>query len=307
MKILIAGSSGFVGSALKETLRRGGHEVWALVRSAPSAAGALIQWDPAAGAVPALDGCGFDVVINLAGENIGSGRWTAKRRQRIRQSRVRGTQTLCAAFGRMSPPPDVLINASAVGIYGDCGERAVNEASAAGEGFLAVVGKEWEAAAFKARDLGVRVAVLRFGMVLGAGGGALLRMLPAFRVGLGGRLGPGDQYVSWIELSDAVAAIGHIMEDPQMHGPVNLVAPTPVTNAEFARCLGRALGRPAVLPVPGWVLRLGLGAMAQDLLLASTRAVPERLLGAGFSFRHETVDSALRAVLGPTGAAAGLP
>ena len=297
MKILVAGSSGFVGTALKVSLARDGHEFKTLVRR-ESAESSSIRWDPAARVLPALDAFEFDAVVNLAGENVASGRWTAKRRDRLRQSRVLSTATLCDALGEMSQPPAVLINASAVGFYGDCGDRMVTEESPAGDDFLAALSQEWEGAAKVAVAHGMRVVVLRFGMVLGPNGGALSRMLPAFRLGLGGRLGSGAQYVSWIELSDAVAAIRHTIENDSLQGPVNLVAPNPVTNAEFTRCLGATLRRPAILPAPAWVLRLFLGAMANELLLSSTRAVPQRLTETGFSFVHTHLDSAMKSVLG---------
>ena len=297
MKILVAGSSGFVGTALKVSLTGAGHEVMTLVRR-ETVESASIRWDPAAGAVPALDAFEFEAVVNLAGENVASGRWTAKRRDRLRQSRVLSTATLCNAFREMSHPPAVLINASAVGFYGDCGDQIVTEESPAGDDFLAALSEEWEGAANAAAAHGMRVAILRFGMVLGPAGGALSRMLPAFRLGFGGRLGSGSQYVSWIELSDAVTAICHIIEDERLQGPVNLVAPNPVTNAEFTRCLGTTLRRPTILPAPAWALRLVLGAMANELLLSSTRAVPQRLSETEFAFAHAHLDSALRSVLG---------
>ena len=297
MKILVAGSSGFIGTALKVSLAQDGHEVKTLARQ-EAVESSSIKWDPAAGVLPALDPFELDVVVNLAGENVASGRWTAKRRDRLRQSRVLSTTTLCDAFREMSHPPAVLINASAVGFYGDCGDQIVTEESPAGDDFLAALTQEWEGAANAAATYGMRVASLRFGMVLGPAGGALSRMLPAFRLGLGGRLGSGTQYLSWIELSDAVAAIRHIIEDESLQGPVNLVAPHPVTNAEFTRCLSTTLRRPAILPAPAWVLRLVLGAMANELLLSSTRAVPQRLSETGFSFAHVRLDSALRSVLG---------
>ena len=300
MKILIAGSSGFVGTALKLSLLDDGHEVGSLTRR-ETAAGPSIPWDPASGVAPDLARFDFDAVVNLAGENIAAGRWNEKRRHRLRQSRVLSTATLCRALGEMSHPPAVLINASAVGFYGDCGDRTVTEESPAGDGFLAVLSQEWEGAANAAAAHGVRVALLRFGMVLGRGGGALSRMLLPFRLGLGGRLGSGAQYVSWIELSDAVAAIRHIVEDERLRGPVNLVAPNPVTNAEFTACLGGALRRPAVLPAPAWVLRLALGAMADELLLSSTRALPQRLSETGFSFAHASLDAALKSALDSAG------
>ncbi len=293
MRVLIAGASGFLGSALKRSLVGDNHHVVSLVRR-PQTDDSSTQWDPVAGIIPPLDPFAIDAVVNLAGENIAGGRWSTARRRRIRESRVRSTETLCEAFRQMSTPPKKLINASAVGFYGDRGNEKLTESSAAGTGFLAEVSQEWEGATGVAAKMGIRVALMRFGMVLGLEGGALPRMLPAFGFGLGGRLGSGKQYVSWIEVNDAVTAIRHVLENDRIDGPVNLVAPQPVTNAELTKILAQTLGRPAVLPAPAWALRLALGAMATELLLASTKAVPERLLNSDFTFAHPSLDSALQ-------------
>ncbi len=294
MKIALAGSSGLVGAALVPALRAAGHEVRRLVRRAPRAADEN-AWDPARGEIDGAALAGVDAVINLAGENIGAGRWTPVRREAIRSSRVDATRTLVAALRAAAPRPRVLINASACGFYGDRGEAWLDEGSAKGRGFLPEVCEAWEGEAGAAEALGVRVVRLRFGLVLAREGGALARMLPLFRAGLGGRLGSGRQWMSWIGRADAVAAIGHALAERRCAGAMNLVAPEPVTNATFAATLGRALRRPAVLPAPAWALRLVFGAMADEALLASTRAEPAQLRATGFVFRHPTLRQALAA------------
>lgn len=298
MKIAIAGASGLVGGALMPALRAAGHDVFRLVRRA-SAAPDEIAWNPAAGELDATRLTGVETVINLAGENVGAGRWTARRRELILRSRVEATRTLVSAMGHTSRRPAVLLNASAVGFYGDRGDEVLTEASAAGQGFLPEVCCAWEREANAAVAHGVRVACLRFGVVISAQGGALAKMLPLFRLGLGGRLGSGRQWMSWIGIDDAVGVILHALRDPRCAGPINIVAPGPVTNAEFTAVFGRVLRRPAVLPVPAWALRLALGQMADGALLASNRAVPERLLETGFQFRQATLEGALRATLVP--------
>ncbi len=297
MKVLVTGASGFVGSAIVPSLADEGHFVVRLVRTAPAPGRSEVAWNPAGGTID-LDALeGLDAAIHLAGANIAAGRWTAAIKRRIRESRVGGTRLLCESFARLDRPPKVLVCASAVGYYGDGGHAVLREDSPAGTGFLAGVCREWEAAAEPAERRGVRVVRLRIGMVLSERGGALARMLPVFRAGLGGRVGSGAQYVSWIALDDLVGAVGHAIRTEALDGPVNAAAPNPVTNREFAKTLGRVLGRPAVLPAPAFALRLLLGEMADELLLASARVEPGRLLRSGYRFRHPELEEALRHLL----------
>ncbi len=293
MKWIISGASGLIGSALAASLLEDGHEVARLVRS-PGSPGA---WDPETGVVDtkALDGA--DVIAHLAGENIAQGRWSEQRKRRVMDSRVHGTNTIVRAIAGMAKPPKTLLCASAVGFYGDGGDAILDETRAPGKGFLADVCEAWEAASRPAVEYGVRVVNLRFGMVLSARGGALAKMLPLFRLGLGGALGSGRQYMSWIALDDAVAAIRHCAQTPSLEGPVNVVAPEPVANAVFTKTLGQVLRRPAVLPAPAFALKLVLGEMAQELLLSGQRAVPAKLVASGYAFRHATLESALESVL----------
>jgi uncharacterized protein len=298
MKILLTGSHGLIGTGLVPALTARGHRTVRLVRAPAAPPPGDVVWDPATGHVadPArLDG--LDAVVHLAGENIASGRWTQARKARIRESRVRGTRLLAEALARLPHPPRALVCASAVGYYGDRGEEVLREESPPGTGFLAEVCRDWEAAADPARRAGIRVVALRTGLVLSPAGGALARLLPVFRLGLGGRLGSGRQYASWIAIDDVVGAILHLLESDAVTGPVNLVAPHPVTNREFTAALGRALRRPALLAVPAWALRIALGETAGELL-ASVRAEPAKLRGAGYAFRHPDVEEALRALLG---------
>lgn len=297
MKIVVAGSSGLIGRALVRALRADDHVVIRLVRR-PAESPDEVTWNPAQRELD-LASCGeVDAIVNLAGENIAAGRWTAARREKILRSRVDATQTLVAACVRLKRKPAVFVSASAVGIYGDRAGEELTEASAAGVGFLPEVALIWETNAEGAARAGIRTALLRFGVVLSREGGALAKLLPFFRLGVGGRLGDGQQWMSWISLADAVGAIQHALVDVRCAGPINVVAPEPVTNGEFTVTLARLLGRTAAFPVPAWVLRLAFGAMADETLLASTRARPERLKEAGFAFRHSTLESALRDELG---------
>ncbi|HVS51674.1 MAG TPA: TIGR01777 family oxidoreductase [Opitutaceae bacterium] len=296
MKIAIAGASGLIGRALTRALRVAGHDVVRLVRRA-TVADDEIAWNPEKGEWDAARWRGIDAVVNLAGENIAAGRWTAARRERILRSRLDATRTLVRAMNAFESRPRVFLSASAVGFYGDRGDELLTEASAIGNGFLSEVCLAWETHAEGAARSGVRTALLRFGTVLAGEGGALGKMRPIFRCGLGGRLGSGRQWMSWIAIDDAVGAILHALRDERCAGALNIVAPAPVPNAEFTRTLGRVLHRPAWLPVPAWALRVAFGRMADDALLASTRAVPEKLGAAGYAFRHPTLESALRAAL----------
>lgn len=296
-RILISGASGFVGRELCAALARCGHQVVRLVRRAPSGPDEL-RWDPAAGTLDLSGVDPFHAVIHLAGENIAGGRWTEARKARVLDSRVLGTRTLVRAISELRPLPAVLLSASATGFYGARDDHELDEGSAMGEGFLADTCRDWEAETRPAVAAGIRVCQLRTGVVLGTAGGALARMLLPFKLGLGGRLGDGQQWFSWISIEDEVRAIRFALGNDGLRGPVNLTAPAPVTNAEFTRALGRALRRPTWIPVPAFLLRLVLGReFADNLLLTGARVVPRRLLDAGFIFESKTVDDALRVAL----------
>jgi uncharacterized protein (TIGR01777 family) len=296
MNVVIAGASGLIGSALSRALRDEGHRVRRLVRRAAERENE-IAWNPARRELDPQALTAADAIVNLAGESLADGRWTARRRERILRSRTDSTRTLVSALEKLERRPAVLLNASAVGFYGDRGDEVVDESSPVGVGFLPEVCRAWETCAAGAAALGVRVVLLRFGVVLARQGGALAKMLPVFRAGLGGRLGNGRQWMSWIGLDDAVGAIRHALRDERCRGPVNVVAPAPVRNAEFTTALGRALHRPTVLQVPAVVLHAVFGRMADEALLASTRAIPQKLLETGYTFRMATVGPALRAIL----------
>jgi uncharacterized protein (TIGR01777 family) len=268
-----------------------------LVRSARPGSGE-IAWDPERGSIDREGLEGIAAVVHLAGENIGQ-RWTPEVRRRIVESRVRGTRLLAETLASLRAPPEVLVSASAVGYYGDRGDESLDESSSSGGDFLAGVVRGWEEAAKPAASAGIRVVHPRFGVILSPDGGALARMLPAFRLGIGGRMGSGRQWMSWIALDDAVDAIRYLIASTDLHGPVNVTAPEAITNEGFTRSLGRALGRPTLLAIPAVALRLAFGEMAVETLLASQRARPERLLGARFSFRHPRLDDALKALLAP--------
>jgi uncharacterized protein (TIGR01777 family) len=294
MRVAITGSNGLIGSALRRALEARGDEVVKVVRR--SAGQGEIEWAPGVGRMDADAFGKLDAVVNLAGESIG-GRWTAAKKREIRDSRVKGTSLLATTLAQLNDPPSVLINASAIGYYGDRGNEILTEASAAGSGYLADVCTAWEAATEPAETTGVRVARLRFGQVLDPAGGSLQRLLLPFKLGVGGRIGAGTQYWSWIGLGDAARAILHVL-DGELRGPINVTTPHPVTNREFTDVLGDALGRPTVLAVPAAALRLVLGTdMTQEVLLASQRVVPEALEESGFRFEHPTLRSLLSEVL----------
>jgi hypothetical protein len=258
-----------------------------------------VRWDPERGEVDAAGLEGLDAVVHLAGENVGSGRWTAARKAAIRDSRVKGTRLLCEALAGLVRPPETLVSASAVGYYGDRGEEVLTEESPPGAGFLPEVSREWEAASGAASRKGIRVVTLRIGMVISPKGGALARMLPLFRAGLGGVIGGGRQYVSWVALDDLPNIILHTLQRGDLRGPVNAVAPRPVTNREFTEALGKALSRPTPLPVPAFALRLAVGGeMADALLLSSARVVPKRLIDTGYTFLSPELEPTLRRLLG---------
>lgn len=296
MNVLVTGASGLVGRAVRAYLQARGHRVVPLQRHRAEAGAPW--WDPAAGAIDLAPGGPWEGVVHLAGESIAGGRWTAARKARIRDSRVRGTELLSRALAAGGAPPAVLVSASAIGFYGDRGDAVLDEGAAPGAGFLCNVCRAWEAAAAPAAAAGIRVVHPRIGLVLARDGGALPRMVTPFRLGLGGILGGGRQYMSWVTLRDLLAILEQALTDPRLAGPVNAVAPGAVTNREFTRSLGRVLGRPALLPAPAWALRLALGEMADALLLASARVSPGRLLAANFAFRDPELDPALRHVLG---------
>lgn len=291
--VAISGGTGLIGSAMVSRLRASGARVRRLVRHAPPDAPDEILWDPMRGVLSPHDLEGADAVIHLAGEPIAR-RWTDARKQAIRESRVRGTELIARTIAALARKPRVLLSGSAVGYYGDRGDEVLDEESAPGADFLARVGREWETAAGAAADAGVRVVLLRTGVVLNPKGGALARLLTPFRVGVGGPIGSGRQWMSWISLDDHLRAMEHALATAQLHGPVNLVSPNPVTNAEFARTLGRVLARPALVPVPSFALELVYGEMARATIIAGQRVLPKALLRAGFEFAHPTLEQALR-------------
>ncbi|MFH0794631.1 MAG: TIGR01777 family oxidoreductase [bacterium] len=296
MRVLLSGSTGLLGSALVSRLEAEQIEVVRLVRP-HSRKVKGIEWDPAAGKIDKERLEGFDAVVHLAGENI-AGRWTKTKKERIRSSRVEGTRLLAGALAKLKHSPKVLVCASAIGYYGSRGHEILKESSGAGRSFLGQVCREWEQAAKPVADKDIRVVWLRFGVILSPEGGALKQMLLPFRMGLGGIIGDGNQYVSWVAIDDAVGIVVHALNTPGLRGPVNAVAPNPVTNREFTKALGRALGRPTILPVPEFLVRLVFGEMADATILASARVEPSVLKATGYAFRFSEIESALRHVLG---------
>jgi uncharacterized protein len=294
--VVVSGSHGLIGSALVPALTAAGHRVRRLVRGSPGPG--EVAWDPEAGTVDAGGLAGADAAVHLAGVGIGDKRWTTTQKQRIRDSRVKGTGTLARALAGLPTPPAVLVSGSAVGYYGDRGDEVLTEASGPGEGFLAEVVRDWEEAAAPAAEAGVRVVHTRTGIVQAAHGGALARQLPMFRLGVGGPLGPGRQWVSWVSLDDEVGAIVHALTTESLRGPVNLCAPEPTTSAGLAKAIGKALHRPALVPVPRFALSLVVGRqMTEEMVLASQRAVPEKLLASGYRFRHPDIAAAMHDLL----------
>lgn len=294
MKIAVTGSTGLIGSHLVALLEAEGHEVIRLVRRPPQRPGEL-EWNPAGGKLPVDGVSGAEAVIHLAGENI-QGRWTRAKRQAVLESRVKGTSLLAHAVAEMANPPRAFLCASAAG-YGNRGEEVLTDQSELGEDFLGQVCRAWETAATPAQRKGIRTVHLRFAMILDRHAGALAAMLPAFRLGIGGRVGSGRQFWSWVAIDDAVAAIRHVLVTAELAGPVNICSPNPITNRDFTRALGHALGRPTFLPVTATAARLAFGQVADELLLASIRAVPQKLLDSGFSFKHPQIEQALEVVL----------
>jgi uncharacterized protein len=295
MKILISGASGLIGSALARAAIAAGHTVIPLVRKrgTPSS----VHWDPEAGTLDPASLEGTDAVVHLAGESIASRRWTKAQKARILDSRVRGTQLLASTLSRMKRTPAVMVSASAIGVYGDCGERILTESSPVGNDFLAGVCREWERATAAASSAGIRVVHLRTGIVLSRDGGALPKMATPFTFGAGGKIGSGRQYMSWIDLEDEAQVILHCLQTESLKGPVNSVGPTPATNSEFTKALGRALSRPSILPLPAFAARLLLGEMADALLLSSQRVEPLKLRSSGYVFRSTNLEDTLRRIL----------
>jgi uncharacterized protein (TIGR01777 family) len=295
-RVAVIGATGMIGGAIVAALSRAGHDVVRVVRRPRDAAAGDIVWDPERGAPSESALEGLDAIAHVVGRPVDT-RWTERVREEIRRSRVDSTRALARTIARLTRKPRVLVTASAVGYYGDRGDELLDEGSASGGGFLAGIVRDWEGASQPARDAGVRVVPLRFGLVLAREGGALARMLPAFRLGAGGALGSGRQWMSWVSLDDAAAAALHALAREELDGPVNVVAPEPVRNAEFADVLGRVLGRPTVVAVPAFALRLAFGEMADETILASQRVRPAALERAGFSFRHAELTGTLRAML----------
>ncbi len=297
MIVAITGASGLVGSALVSSLAAGDHRVVALVRRTPRPGENALRWDPSSGVITPAGPAVADAIVHLAGDSIMGLRWTTEKKRRIRESRTTATRLLVQTLIRLPQPPAVLVCASAIGYYGSRGDEVLTEESRPGTGFLADVARAWEAATAPAIARGIRVVNLRLGVVLSARGGALAKMLTPFRLGLGGVIGDGAQWMSWIALDDTIGAIVHALTTDSLRGPVNAVAPAPATNAEFTRTLGRVLGRPTLVPLPAFAARLALGEMADELLLASQRVVPARLQACGYAFRHPTLEGAFRAAL----------
>lgn len=296
MKILLTGASGLVGSTLAAAFAKDGHSVLRAVRGATKDSSS-IRWDPAKGELDASRLEGVDAVIHLAGENIAAGRWSETRKKTIVESRVTSTKLVAETIAALSRKPRVFLSASAVGFYGNRGDELLDEGSAMGEGFLATTCRDWEAETRYAQRAGIRTVQLRFGMILAKRGGALAKMLLPFRLGLGGRLGDGRQYVSFVAIADVVAAVRFLLDDERLAGAVNVTAPNPVTNAEFTRALGRVLHRPTIFPVPAFAIRMLLGELGERLMLEGQRVMPKRLLDAGFVFEAGTIDAALTSAL----------
>lgn len=297
MRVLVSGATGLIGVALSDALRARGDIVVSLSRNPDRAEAPAVAWDPRGQelAPNALED--VDAVIHLAGESIAAGRWTPEQKDRIRLSRTQGTRLLAEAIAEAPKKPSVFVSASAIGFYGNRDDEALDETSASGTGFLAEVCIEWEAAAEPAREAGVRVVHPRIGIVLAKDGGALEKMLLPFRLGLGGRMGSGQQYMSWIALEDVVGLLLFALDNAELSGPMNVTAPSPATNAEFTRALGRALGRPTLLPLPRFAARLALGEMADELLFFGARVQPATALSAGYRFEHNDLETYLRTLV----------
>lgn len=297
MIIAITGASGLVGGALIHALEADGHLIRPVVRRAPRAGSDEIRWDPDNGTIDAAEFAGVDAVVHLAGENIAGHRWTQSFKDKILASRVRSTKLLCDTLANLASKPTVLVSASAIGYYGDHGDGLLDESATGGRGFLADVCQQWEAATATARDADIRVVNLRIGFVLSKDGGGLAKMLTPFRLGLGGVIGSGNQYMSWIALDDLVRVIQFALSAAALVGPVNATAPNAVTNREFTKTLGSVLHRPTIFPMPAFAAKLAFGEMADDMLLGSIRVEPRALSNARFEFRYSQLDAALRHIL----------
>jgi uncharacterized protein (TIGR01777 family) len=296
MKILIGGSHGLVGTALIKSLEAQGHEIFRLVRHAPTSK-TEVEWSPDRYSIALARIEGFDGVVNLAGESIAEGRWTDDKKRRIRESRVKGTKLLGDALANLTIPPKFFICASAIGYYGNRGDEILTETSAPGADFLSQVCAEWEEATALATEKGIRVVNARFGIILDTNGGALAKMLPPFRMGVGGRIGSGKQWMSWIALDDVVGGLNFALTNDALRGPVNFVAPSPVTNAEFTKTLGKVLSRPTLLPIPAFAIKLLFGEMGEALLLGGQRVAPKCLVGEGFEFSYSQLEPAFAHIL----------
>jgi uncharacterized protein (TIGR01777 family) len=296
LNILVTGSTGLIGSKLCAVLEKNDHRVLRMVRRIP-AQDNEVKWDPDAGRLDKSDLGRLDAAVHLAGESIASGRWTVEKRRRIRQSRTQGTTLLAQSLADLPDPPRVLISASAVGYYGNRGEEQLDEESGSGKGFLPEVCREWESATAPAAKRGIRVVIPRVGMVLSATGGAFALMLPIYRLGIGGKIGSGQQYMSWIAIDDMVGIINHALNNSSLQGPVNAVSPNPVTNLEFSKTLARLLSRPAIFCLPAFAARLVFGKMADEVLLSSSKVAPTQLIVSGYKFAFPKLDGALRHIL----------
>lgn len=295
-KVLISGASGLLGSAYSDYLSKKGHDVFKLVRREPASDKELF-WNPMKSELDLKNIEGFDSIINFSGKNIGLGRWTIKNKKVIYESRILSTTLLSESIAKLDNPPESFLSSSAVGYYGDTGSEFINEGAEPGEGFLSDLCVNWEKATMPAVRAGVKVIQLRSGVVLSAEGGALAKMLTPFRLGLGGRLGSGRQYFSWIMIDDHLRALYHLMTSDNIQSPVNVVSPEPVKNSEFTKILAKVLKRPAIFPVPAFVLKTLLGQVADEILLSSSRAIPQLLMGSGFEFKYPALEDALKKCL----------